>query len=85
MRVRQPCAAPECNSVSAKDTLLITPSYPFPKCYGTVGCGALAHPARLDYLPSAGTSLLDYKRGVLVARPRGGWEARRKKKPDKYL
>jgi hypothetical protein len=32
---------------------------PFPKCYGTVWCSALAHPARLDFLPSAGTSLLD--------------------------
>jgi hypothetical protein len=31
--------------------------------------------ARLDFLPSAGTSLLDYKRGVSVARSGGGWEA----------
>jgi hypothetical protein len=31
--------------------------------------------ARLDVLPSAGRSLLDYKRGVPVARPQRGWEA----------
>jgi hypothetical protein len=38
-----------------------------------LGAG-LPHPARLDYLPSAGPSLLDYKRGVPVARPQGGLE-----------
>jgi hypothetical protein len=43
-------------------------------CFGTVGCSAWAHPARLDFLPSAGTSLLDYERGVPVARPHGGRE-----------
>jgi hypothetical protein len=43
---------------------------------GTVGIGALPIPARLGYLPSAGTSLLDYKRGVPVARPHGGQETR---------
>jgi hypothetical protein len=39
---------------------------------GTVGIGILPIPARLGYLPSAGTSLLDNKRGVSVARPHGG-------------
>jgi hypothetical protein len=54
-------AAPECECVSATDTLPTTHSPPHPKCYGTVGCGVWAHLARLDSLPSAGTSLLDYK------------------------
>jgi hypothetical protein len=48
--------------------------FPLPVCFGTVGCGAWAHPVRLDFLPSAGTSLLDYKMGVPVARPHGGRE-----------
>jgi hypothetical protein len=47
---------------------------PLPVCCGTVGCGAWALPARTDFLPSAGTSLLDYERGVPVARPHGGRE-----------
>jgi hypothetical protein len=42
---------------------------PFPMCYGTVEVGALSTSARLDVLPSAGTSLLDYERDVPVARP----------------
>jgi hypothetical protein len=37
-------------------------------------------PAQLDFLPSAGTSLLDLKRGVPVARPQVGWEARKRTK-----
>jgi hypothetical protein len=45
---------------------------PLQKCFGTVWCGVLPHPARLDSLPSAGMSPLDYKRGVPVARPQGG-------------
>jgi hypothetical protein len=65
-------AAPECDCVSAIDTLPTKHSPPHPECYGTVGCGVWAHLARLDFLPSAGTSLLDYKRGVPVARPLGG-------------
>jgi hypothetical protein len=39
---------------------------------GTVGIGVLPILARLGYLPSAGTSLLDYKRDMPVARPHGG-------------
>jgi hypothetical protein len=39
---------------------------------GTVESRVLSDSARLDLLPSAGTSLLDYKRGVPVARPHGG-------------
>jgi hypothetical protein len=50
-----------------------------PVCFGTVGCGVLPHPAWLDSLNSAGTSLLDYKRGVPVARPHGGRESRKRK------
>jgi hypothetical protein len=50
-----------------------------PVCFGTVGCGVLPHPARLDDLPSAGTSLLDYERGVPVARPHGGRESWKRK------
>jgi hypothetical protein len=46
---------------------------------GTVGIGALPIPARLGYLPSAGTSRLDYERGVPVARPHGGQEKRKKR------
>jgi hypothetical protein len=46
---------------------------------GTVRTGILPSPARLGYLPSAGTSLLDYKRGVPVARPHGGQETRKKR------
>jgi hypothetical protein len=34
--------------------------------------GIVPDPARLGYLPSAGTSLLDNKRGVSAARPHGG-------------
>jgi hypothetical protein len=45
----------------------------------TVGCGVLPHPAGLDSLTSTGTSLLDYERGVPVARPYGGREARKRK------
>jgi hypothetical protein len=48
--------------------------FPLPVCFGTVGCGAWAHPARLDFFPSTGTSLLGYERGVPVARPHGGRE-----------
>jgi hypothetical protein len=36
------------------------------------GGGTRGDLAQLGYLPSAGTSLLDYKRGVPVARPHGG-------------
>jgi hypothetical protein len=43
-----------------------------PPVLGTVGIGILPSPARLGYLPSAGTSLLDNKRGVSAARPHGG-------------
>jgi hypothetical protein len=43
----------------------------FSPVLGTVGIGALPIPVPLGYLPSAGTSLLDYKRGVTVARPHG--------------
>jgi hypothetical protein len=39
----------------------------------------LPHPVRLDSLTSAGTSLLDYERGVPVARPHRGREARKRK------
>jgi hypothetical protein len=39
-------------------------------CYGTVCSSILALQARLAFLASAGTPLLDYKRGVPVARPR---------------
>jgi hypothetical protein len=45
---------------------------------GTVGTGSLPSPARLGYQPSAGTSLLDNKRGVPVARSLGGQETRKK-------
>jgi hypothetical protein len=45
---------------------------PFLPVLGTVGIGVLPILARLGYLPSAGTSLLDYKRDVPVARPHGG-------------
>jgi hypothetical protein len=49
------------------------PNHPqHPDCYGTVEVGAMSTSVRLDVLPSAGTSLLDYKRGVPVARPLGG-------------
>jgi hypothetical protein len=46
---------------------------------GTVGTGSLPSPARLGYQPSAGTSLLDNKRGVSAARPLGGQEIRKKR------
>jgi hypothetical protein len=39
---------------------------------GAVGMGFLPILARLGYLPSASTSLLDFKRDVPVARPHGG-------------
>jgi hypothetical protein len=42
----------------------------------------LPHPARLDSLTSAGTFLLDYERGVPVARPHGGREARKRKEKN---
>jgi hypothetical protein len=38
-------------------------------CFGTVPCGIWAQGARLAFLTSAGTPLLDYKRAVPVARP----------------
>jgi hypothetical protein len=59
--------APECETLC---------QYPNPVCYGTVECRVWSHLAQLDFLPSAGTSLLDYKRGLPVARPRGGRELR---------
>jgi hypothetical protein len=40
--------------------------------FGTVGIGVLPILARLGYLLSAGTSLLDYKRDVPIAHPHGG-------------
>jgi hypothetical protein len=48
---------------------------------GTVGSGVSPLPARLDDLPSAGTSLLDYKRGVPIARPHGGQDKGRNRRP----
>jgi hypothetical protein len=53
-------------------------------CFGIVGCGVLPHPARLDSLTSAGTSLLDFKRGVPVAQPHGGRESRKRKHHSDY-
>jgi ribosomal protein S8E len=57
---------------------------PWIRVLGTVGIGALPIPAQLGYLPSAGTSLLEYKRDVPVARPHGGQE-KRKKREDQVI
>jgi hypothetical protein len=56
----------ECKWLSSRHFFFFLP------VLGTVGIGILPVPARLGYLPSAGTSLLDNKRGVPVARPHGG-------------
>jgi hypothetical protein len=65
-RVRQTLGHPIIITITAP--IIYIPS----SVLGTVGIGVLPIPARPGYLPSAGTSLLDYKRGVPVAQPHGG-------------